>query len=300
MRRIRLRKLAGFLLLVAVLAPAHGLAKAKQVHDHHWTGVERVIAIGDLHGDWDQYIAVMKAAGLVNKKGKWTGGKTHLVQTGDIPDRGADTRRIIDHIQALKKQARRKGGYVHTLIGNHDTMNVYGDLRYVTAGEYEAFKTKNSKRIREAQWERQLTTMEARDPEGFKALDLDAYRKEWEPQFPEGWVEHRLGWQIGGEYGDIVLNNPVVVQVNDSIFLHGGLSAKYCKSSLQELTAQVHDALTNFNYADAGILDDELGPLWYRGLAQDDEAQRAEMVSAILERYGANRIVVGISASMPR
>ena len=85
-------------------------AKAKKVDDYHWTGVERVVAIGDLHGDYGQYIKVMESAGLIGKNGKWTGGKTHLVQTGDITDRGDDSRKIIDHLVKLKKQANRKGG----------------------------------------------------------------------------------------------------------------------------------------------------------------------------------------------
>ena len=288
-----MRKIAISLLISSWFLPASGLCKARQVNDHHWAGVERIVAIGDLHGDWDQYMAVMRAAGLVDRKGKWSGGNTHLVQTGDIPDRGPDSRRIIDHLQGLKKQAKRKHGYVHTLIGNHDVMNVYGDLRYVHPGEYEAFRDRNSERLRELQWQHQLSAMEARDPEGFAAMDVAAYRGEWQRQFPQGWVEHRQAWQVSGDYGKIVMENPVAVQLNDTIFLHGGLSAKYCSSTLSDLTARVHDALVNFDYQNAGILEDDLGPLWYRGLAQDDEELREAMVTAILDRYDASRIVVG-------
>ena len=66
-----------------LLAPGLADAKAKKTDDYHWTGVERVIAIGDLHGDYERYIDVMESAGLIDKKGKWSGGQTHLVQTGD-------------------------------------------------------------------------------------------------------------------------------------------------------------------------------------------------------------------------
>jgi len=84
-------KLPAFILLLVLLAPGQANAKVKKIDDYHWTGVERVVAIGDLHGDYAQYIKVMQSAGLLNKSGKWSGGKTHLVQTGDITDRGAET-----------------------------------------------------------------------------------------------------------------------------------------------------------------------------------------------------------------
>ena len=74
--------------------------------------MERIVAIGDIHGDYEQYMKVLTAAGLVDRKGKWAGGETHLVQTGDIPDRGPDTRKIIEHLAEPQKagpQGRRLG-----------------------------------------------------------------------------------------------------------------------------------------------------------------------------------------------
>jgi len=281
------------LCLIIALSPLAAFGKARMVNDHNWQDVDRIVAIGDLHGDWDQYMKVMSATGLVDRKGKWAGGETHLVQTGDVPDRGPDTRKILDHLQKLKKEAKRKGGAVHTLIGNHDAMNVYGDLRYVTPGEYEAFKTKNSEKFQQLQWEHHLATLEARDPEGFTELDQDSFRSKWENDYPLGWVEHRQAWAVTGDYGKQVMENPVVLKVNDSLFLHGGLSAKYCASSLAELTGMVHGGLANFDYQNPGIIEDEYGPLWYRGLATEDERKRSEMVAAILQRYEASRIVVG-------
>ena len=108
-------KFYSFVLMLLLLVADPAQAKAKKVNDYHWTGVERVVAIGDLHGDYEQYINVMRSAGVLDKRGKWSGGKTHLVQTGDITDRGADSRKIIDHLVKLAKQAKRKGGYIHML-----------------------------------------------------------------------------------------------------------------------------------------------------------------------------------------
>ena len=280
-------------LFSALLVNGAAEAKAKKVDDYHWTGVDRVVAIGDLHGDYGQYIEVMKSAGLINNSGKWVGGETHLVQTGDITDRGADSRKIIDHLVKLSKQAKKKGGYVHLLIGNHETMNVIGDLRYVSPGEYAAFATSKSARLQTMQWERQVEWMQANNPD-FETMDLEAFRKEWEQQVPLGWVEHRQAWSLNGKYGKWVSGNAVAVQVNDTIFLHGGISAKYCKFSLQSLTEQVMAAMKLNDPAVVSAMNDPLGPVWYRGLATEKEEDIfSQTLDNILDRYGARRIVIG-------
>ena len=288
-------RIAVIVLSLVLLVPGCADAKVKKVDNYHWSGVNRIIAIGDFHGDYDQYIRVMQSAGLINNKGKWIGGETHFVQTGDIPDRGDDSRKIIDHLVNLSKQARKKGGYVHMLIGNHETMNVTGDLRYVTAGEFKAFAGRNASRYQEMQWQQQLDWMRV-NVLTFDEMDLAAYRKEWEQRVPLGWVEHRQAWSLNGDYGRLVKDNAVAIQVNDTIFLHGGISEKYCKFTLQSLTEQVMVALENFDPASGSILDDEWGPLWYRGLAQKEEEEVfSQTLDNILARYGAKRIVVGHS-----
>lgn len=287
------KSLPVLILLLTLLANGTALAKAKKLDDYHWTGVERVVAISDLHGDYERYIDVMQSAGLIDKSGKWSGGETHLVQTGDITDRGPDSRKIIDHLVKLSKQAKKKGGYVHLLIGNHEAMNVTGDLRYVAPGEYKAFETKNSARLQEMQWERQLEWMRVNTPD-FEALDLEAFRQEWNQQVPLGWVEHRQAWSFNGEYGKWVEGNQVAVQINDTIFLHGGISAEYCKLSLRSLTEEVIAAMQNYDPAVTSIVNDPLGPLWYRGLALEEETDLfSQTLDNILKRYGASRIVIG-------
>ncbi len=301
-----LRIVAGVLSLFLSVACAHGQSRktdaieidtikidAIKIDDYHWQGIERVVAIGDLHGDYAQYINVLRAAALVNSRGRWSAGKTHFVQTGDVPDRGPDTRKIIDHLAKLKKQAEKKGGKVHTLIGNHEAMNSYGDLRYVTSDEFQAFAGKNAAENRERQWEFQLNRIREIKPEEFLLMDLEQYRLQWESEIPLGWVEHRLNWSPTGKYGQWVLGNQVAVMVNDTIFLHGGLSPEYCKYSLAELTDQAKLQLQNYQQGVKGVLNAENGPLWYRGLALEDEDYFSPALDQILERYGASRIVVG-------
>lgn len=287
-----MKKVLFFLVLMHSVACAAPL----EVDPYHWAGVERVIAIGDIHGDYDNYLVALTAAGLVDKKGKWTGGATHLVQTGDIPDRGPDTLKIIEHLDKLAKQASRKGGRVHSLIGNHEAMNVYGDLRYVHAGEFAAFANKNSSSLVDRYFELVMQELQTRDPEGFAALP-ENYREEWNKTHPPGWVEHRQtwdpGWNSEGEMAQRTLNSKVAIQINDMVFLHGGLSSSYCQNSLQSLAEMVVEKLRHYDPANTGILEDPDGPLWYRGLSGSLPAATPETVAAILENHQARHIVVG-------
>lgn len=283
-------------ILSMLLCSGLAMADARQIDDYQWEGVERIVAIGDLHGDYDNYIATLSAAGLVDRKGKWSGGKTHLVQTGDIPDRGPDTQKIIKHITKLGKQAKRKGGRVHNLIGNHEAMNVYGDLRYVSPGEFEAFVTRNSEKLRDRVFEISMENLSAADPASFATLP-ENYRETWNQQHPLGWVEHRQAWDPAwnpdGEYATWVMSKKVAVRVNDTLFLHGGISGFYCQNSLQSLTEQAISNLREYKPGGDGILEDPNGPLWYRGLSGGEPLAEVETVDAILAHQGVQHIAVG-------
>jgi hypothetical protein len=285
-----------FLMVLLLLASTQIQAKPREVNEYHWEGVDRIVAIGDLHGDFDNYMATLRAAGLVDKKGKWIAGETHLVQTGDIPDRGPDTLDIIEHISKLAKQAKRKGGRVHSLMGNHEAMNVYGDLRYVHPGEYEAFVNRNSAALRDRYYQAWMDNLAQVNPEAIEQLPVD-HRQQWNVDFPLGWVEHRQAWDPAwnpeGEYANWVLERKVAMRVNDTIFLHGGISGYYCQNDFETITEMAHATLSQFDPRNPGIVEDDNGPLWYRGLSGITPEAPVETVDAILQHHGASHIVVG-------
>jgi TPR repeat protein len=103
------------------------------------SGVARIVAVGDVFGDYEKFARVLESAGLIDGYGNWTGGRTHLVQTGNVVDRGPDARAVIDLLMKLEKQAAQAGGAVHCLIGNHDAMDAYGDFRDVSPAQAAAF-----------------------------------------------------------------------------------------------------------------------------------------------------------------
>lgn len=287
------------LFILLLLAEALGAAP-RQIDAYRWEGIERIVAIGDIHGDYAAYLRVLQAAGIVDARGRWQAGATHLVQTGDIPDRGPDTRRIIEHMAALAKQAKKRGGRVHNLMGNHEAMNVYGDLRYAVAGEFAAYADARSSERRERYFAAAMADLKARDPQRFAALPAD-YRAQWDAAHPLGWIEHRLAWDprfdAKGAMFRWVMDTKVAIQLNDAIFVHGGLSHAYCENSLASLTAMAQAQLREGDDGELGILDDALGPLWYRGLAGGAPAARRDTVDAILAQHGARHIVIGHTVS---
>ena len=124
--------------LLLVLAPLNaGKIPCK------WSGVEKIVAVADIHGDYDNFEKILIGTDLVDENLDWIGGKTHLVQLGDILDRGDKAKEAFDLLMKLEKQAETAGGMVHVLIGNHEEANITGivfdQARYLTPGQLLSF-----------------------------------------------------------------------------------------------------------------------------------------------------------------
>lgn len=128
----------------------------------------RVVAVGDVHGDYDAFVAILQEAGLIDTQLRWAGKNATLVQTGDFLDRGAKCREVMDLLMALEKQAPKQGGRVITLLGNHEVMNIMGDLRYA-APMYASFADKDSEKRRKAAYDAYVTWQKARPAGSFGA-----------------------------------------------------------------------------------------------------------------------------------
>ena len=245
-------------------------------------GVERIVAIGDAHGAYDRYVGILRTAGLIDDRQRWSGGRAHLVQVGDLLDRGADSRKILDLLRRLERDASSKKGAVHVLLGNHEVMRMIGDLRYVSAGEYQAFVTRDSEDLRQ----RVVESAKAADPEA-PPLDL-----------PLGSVELQIAFSPRGDYGRWFRTLDAVAKINGVLFLHGGISPAVAATPCDEINATIRRELTaSPSPAPQEMLATrEDGPLWYRGLAQEPD-EFAPQVDAILAAQGARAIVVGHTVS---
>ncbi|GAA5981379.1 hypothetical protein JCM5350_004386 [Sporobolomyces pararoseus] len=104
----------------------------------------RIVAIGDIHGDFLALTRILRKASLIDLKGQWIGGRTVLIQTGDIVDRGVDTIVCYKFMQSLRSGAEKVGGKVVSLLGNHEIMNALGDWRYVNKDDIKHFEITDS------------------------------------------------------------------------------------------------------------------------------------------------------------
>jgi len=255
-------------------------------------GVERIVAIGDIHGDLNVLITVLRAAKLVDTRNNWTGGKTHLVIPGDFIDRGNASRKVMDLLIALEPQALKAGGRVHAMLGNHEAMNLYGDLRYAVKADYDAFRDADSADVRERALQAVLRQMQAA---GKSQVDLPSFRKKFEEEHPLGWVERQAAFGQEGKYGKWLRQKDAILKINDIVFVHGGISPKYSLSTIKFINDRVRAELADPSKLKDGVTTDEEGPLWYRGLAEAPENDRAvsEALDEFLKNQQARHIVVG-------
>ncbi|KAK9940892.1 hypothetical protein M0R45_017526 [Rubus argutus] len=271
----------------------------------------RIVAVGDLHGDLDQTRCALEMAGVLSSDGEdsWTGGETVLVQLGDILDRGEDEIAILSLLRSLDIQAKAEGGAVFQVNGNHESMNVEGDFRFVDSGGFD---------------------------ECIDFLEyLDDYRDDWDEAFVD-WigVSKRLKedrkmpqnywdpWNLvrrqkgviarsillrpGGPLACELARHAVVLKVNDWLFCHGGLVPHHVAYGIERINREVSQWMKGLSKND----DDPDIPfiatrgydsvVWNRLYSRDSsdfDDYQSNQIHSILEKtlqaVGAKAMVVG-------
>jgi hypothetical protein len=329
---------AGLPLLVLLFLLCLPLAS---LHAESWrySNVERIVALGDVHGAYDPLVQTLQSTGVIDEDLAWSGGNTHLVFTGDFLDRGADSRLVMDLVMRLESEAAEAGGRVHMTLGNHEVMNIIGDLRYVADAEFAAFTDDESPAERE-RWYQEFRKSQSDDVEEV------AVRTAFNEKAPPGYFGHRAAFRQDGVYGNWLLEKPLLIVVNDTAFVHGGLPPYVAEHGLEDVNAKLKADLLSYVTArseleDAGILspldrfkelpsilsggidagrfDDALldkvqavlehkdsplnrpkGPTWYRGSSICSNLVEGDGLSAALQRVGAKRVAVGHTTATTR
>jgi hypothetical protein len=312
----------GFGLALAAPVPAEETSRYK------WDDVPRVVTIGDVHGSYDKLLKLLQGTGLVDDALVWSGGSDHLVFVGDLIDRGPDDRQVLDLVRRLQTEAETAGGRVHVLLGNHEVMNMSGDLRYVSDKGFRDFLPEEDKKLRNR------AMMRFRNTVG-PGVPLTQIKPAFEKRFPPGYSGRITSFWKGGEYGDWLLEQPAAIMVNGVVFLHGGLTEEVASLGLDGINEQVHEDIERFredaaelveltgvppSYADAMRVAHQLGeatdsskrtsvarsvlalseslpyvhsgPLWYRGVSTEGERLERTSVDQALADLGAKTMVV--------
>jgi Calcineurin-like phosphoesterase len=251
-RPVSPHRLSVFMLVFLLLiVPAWG-GRAKVKPD----ASDAVLAIGDVHGDFDDFVALLQHTGLIDKQNHWAGGKVTFVQTGDLIDRGPKPREVMDLIMALETEAPNSGGRVVSLLGNHEMMNLMGDLRYVTPENYATFGDSNSEQRQKAAYQ-QYVTWRSGHPQLLAELPqpMEITEAEWMARHPLGFVEHADAFSPSGTYGKWVRGHAALAEINDTVFLHGGIDPSLAHLKLDTINSHIRDEIKAFDEAKQYLLD---------------------------------------------
>ncbi|CAM9310547.1 unnamed protein product, partial [Heterosigma akashiwo] len=238
----------------------------------------RVIAIGDVHGDFDQMMKCLRIGEAVDENGNWIGKDTIVVQTGDIFDRGDDEVKILKTLHRLKDEARGEGGDVVSLIGNHEVLSIFGDHSFVTEGAFASYNKLES--------------------------ELRAFHgKNWS-RF-EGYPRHEqcriAALCPGGLFSPLLARHPLVLKVGRTLFCHGGLGPQHLMGGawgLDALNRAVAAAVAGRGRFPRELLSGAGAVVWDRAYSSPESydglapAARARLEQA-LELVGCDRMVVG-------
>ena len=263
---------------------------------------ERIIVLGDVHGDWNKLISALKLGKVIDEDNNWIGGTTIVVQVGDQIDRCRYVRggptcdkkeatpndephdwKILQYFTKLHKQAIKKGGAVYSLMGNHELMNVQGDMRYVS---YQGFK------------------------------EFENYKKSDGSIIKDGEEARRWAFKPGNHISEfLACTRQVALIIGTNLFVHAGiipkLAKKYSVQNINQLMSlYLLDKLkTKTQYADIFSQSKET-PLWTRTLGNiglkhfsnqtsDDNSKKKEKslcnanIKLVKEVYGIDKIIIG-------
>ena len=228
---------------------------------------KRIVAFGDVHGDLDATRSALRLAGAIDAEDRWIGGRLVVVQTGDQLDRGDDERAILDLFEQLRVQAAAAGGAFHALLGNHELMNVRGDLRYVTDGGFADFA------------------------DFVDALDYDpndSLLAEFEPH-----ERGRMAALLPGRpYARLLAERVVILRVGDNVFVHGGVLPDHVTFGLDRINREAQDWLRGKTDRPEILVGPE-SPQWTRLYSQEPDSVACETLGQVLSRLKARRIVMG-------
>jgi hypothetical protein len=222
--------------------------------------IDSIGVISDIHGEYNSYITLLKAMGIIDNNLNWKFGKGHLVVLGDIFDKGDMVTEVLWHLFALEKQAAEAGGMVHILLGNHEVMVLSKGLFYINEKYKKVEKISN--------------------------------------------IEYFNLYSGNSVLGNWLRSKPVVISINDILFVHGGISIDLVDRNLS--VVKINQIFSDYivgkviaenseNEEPMFLVKDD-GPVWYRGYFTD-AGFNENRLDDILHFYNKKHIVVGHTTS---
>lgn len=264
----------------------------------------RIVAIGDVHGAAEAFTAILTTAGLIDSNKQWIGGRSILVQTGDMTDRGAGTKAALDLLMSLEKQAEKAGGRVHALLGNHEVMNLTGHMRDATPEIFASFGGEAAMRAAFApdghygRWLRTKPIVATIDGTLFMHAGISTDESKQSVNDLNNRVKRDLEvWDTGVRLLQklkLVPDAPEFQQVVEAARTEiERLNATVATGKIPPDAPQVAAALLPLANIGQSSLYAAEGPLWFRGYSTWTDEEGAPQMAALLRRYRVRRFVTG-------
>jgi hypothetical protein len=216
-----------------------------------------LFVVADTHGEYEILVGMLRAQNIVDAKLRWKFGRGHLVVLGDVFDRGPNHLEILWLLYELEAQAAKAGGGAHLVLGNHEVMDLDGDLRYL-----HAHYSETARAIGKASYS--------------ELFGADSLLGQWLRSRP---AMLRVG-------DNLCLHAGVSRALVDS-----GLTMHDVNTTVRSVLAREAG-----QGAVAELVMGSNGPLWYRGYFAEQTGfvtATADDVDLTLETFGARRILVG-------
>lgn len=221
----------------------------------------KIFMISDIEGNFNTFANLLQQHGVLDGNLNWNFGDGHLVVIGDVFDRGNHQTELLWLIYKLEQEAKAEGGNVHLVLGNHEIMNLQGDLRYL---------------------ENKYTVLDSLVTSHLDIGYEDLYGR-------------------NTELGKWLRSKNTVMKIGDLLFVHGGISPKIVEAELtiDDINGIARSCIDRersiYSKMDSLIMKSH-GPFWYRGLASKKAKYNpasSEDVEKILNHFEAKTIFVG-------
>jgi hypothetical protein len=248
---------------------------------------QKLFVVADTHGEYQILVELLQKQGVIDAALKWSFGKGRLAVLGDVFDRGANQTEIFWLFYELEAQARRAGGDVHLLLGNHETLAMLGARQYLHP-KYLAVT---------------------------RALGVPTYAALWDETTLLGaWLRTKASVQKIGGYlclhgglsAEIVARGFTLASMNRAVrdtlnFTppYSGPNPRYAPEELQLLAGKKPPTTAAERESAAFVVMNPLGPLWYRGYFPDQAretglpAATVDDVRKVLDAFKARTVLVG-------
>ena len=215
----------------------------------------KLLVISDIEGNFKGFRKLLQANKVIDANFNWTFGDGHLLLGGDFVDRGDQVTEVLWLIYSLEEKAKKAGGYVHYVLGNHEIMNMSGDLRYLNAKYVENAKLMNQHYV----------TLYGKDSElGRWLRSKNIMEKIGDQVFVHGGISSNVT-HMDFDIKDI--NNKSRGFYDDTLFVYP-------------------DPRIDTLYSD-------LGPFWFRGYYVKPDSAIDTQIAETLKKYKVSHVVTG-------